>query len=519
MNKNITQKIKQLFLLMIYKYDMNKLKFILTLSFLISLIGIASAQQNCIKDRFDIKWDREITTNQVSEYTVSDNLWTIKTKDINAKYTLWKWDKKIKSEQGEKFFFNFEDEGEYILKSSFSIEGCKYELEKRLEIFYKSIIYIWYDLKEFEIWYESNFKNNAILFNKVLVSNNIFSEDEIKNKILEKQNAIKNAGTILINNKETDTIFQVLSKLSKSENLNLANKEIFVINNTNKHFMKRILSKYIVLIDNQSTYLINDDHILNILSDLSFGRDVVEESLIEVFPLSFQKTSGWLLLSYLIDNLIANDFPINLIWLLLTLTVATLFITAFRQIVWFSVFGTFSPLLFGLSISVLWTQASIIFFLIAFIATVITRMITKKFYLLNSAKISLLITIYFMTILVVLWLDKSLWFNMIDLQIFNNAFSIFPIIFLILVTDKVFNEWFKIFSKWWLISLAEFILVSIFVYITISSTRIRLVLLSYPELIILILILIMIVWRFTWLQVLEYFRFMPLLKWEGDEEE
>jgi hypothetical protein len=108
---------------------------------------------------------------------------------------------------------------------------------------------------------------------------------------LKQQNAIKNADIILVNNRETDTIFQVLSKLSKSENINLSNKEIFIVNNTNKHFMKRILSKYIVLINNQSTYLVNDNHTLNLLSDLSFGRDVIKESLIEVFPLYFQKTS------------------------------------------------------------------------------------------------------------------------------------------------------------------------------------------------------------------------------------
>ena len=496
---------------------MKKLLSLIILS--IGFLSVTSAQNYCIPDRFEIKWDAKITINQVSEYNITDNWWTTKLTDLKANYTLWKWDTKLESAQGDKFFFNFENEWEYIIKSNFSIEWCKYELEKKLEVFYKSIVYIWYDLEEFNIWYENNFKNNAILFNKVLVSNNIFSENDIKNKILEKQNAVKNADIILVNNRETDTIFQVLSKLSKSENINLSNKEIFVINNTNKHFMKRILSKYIVLINNQSTYLVNDNHTLNLLSDLSFGRDVIDESLIEVFPLYFQKTSGWMLLSYLIDNLIANDFPINLIWLFLTLTVATLLITAFRQIIWFSVFGTFSPLLFGLSISVLGVQASIIFFLIAFIATVITRVITKKFYLLNSAKISLLITIYFMTILIVLWLDKSLGFNMIDLQIFNNAFSIFPIIFLILVTDKVFHEWFKIFSKWWLISLAEFVLVSILVYTIISSTWIRLVLLSYPELIIFIWILIMAVWRFTGLQILEYLRFMPLLKWDEEEEE
>jgi hypothetical protein len=480
---------------------------------------ISYAQSYCDIDRFDIKWDNAITINQVSEYTIYDAFGIIKSTDIKASYSLWKGNQKMESAQWDKFFYNFETEWEYFLKSEFSIEWCKYDIEKKLDVFYKSIFYIWYDLDEFSIGYETNFKNNAILFNKAIISSNIFSEDEIKSKLVEQQSFLKNSNIIIVNNKETDTVFQTLSKLSKSEKLDLSNKDIFVINNTNKHFMKRILSKYVNLINNKNIYMVNDAHKLSLISELSFGKNIIDDSLIEFSPLAFQKPSRWLILSYIIDTLIANGLPINLIWLFLTLSVATLLITVFRQVIGFSVFGTFSPLLFGLSISVLWTKASVIFFLIAFIATVITRLITKRFYLLHSAKISLLITLYFLAIAVFLWLDKILNINMVDLNMFNNAFAIFPVLFLILVTDKVFHDWFKMFSKWRLISLVEFLVVSILVYFIISSIWIRAILLSYPEIILVVVFMIMIVWRFTWLQVLEYFRFMPLLKWEGDEEE
>ncbi|HRX63501.1 MAG TPA: 7TM domain-containing protein [Candidatus Absconditabacterales bacterium] len=483
------------------------------------IIGASSAQRYCDPDRVELKGDSSITTNQVSEYTINDT-WGMKSSDeLTAYYSLWKGSQRFESVQGDKFFFNFEDEGEYILKASLTVDNCRYNLEKKLDVFYKSVFYIGYDLEEFEIGYENNFKNNAILFNKALISNNVFSEDEIINKLLEQQNTLKNSDIIVINNKETDTVFQILGKLSKSENIDFSDKEIFVINNTNKHFMKRILSKYIMLINNDSIYMVNNDHLLNVISDLSFGKDIINESLIEIFPLSFQKTSRALILSYITDTLIANGLPINLMGLFLTLSVAALIITIFRQVIGFSVFGTFSPLLFGLSISVLGTQATIIFFLIAFIATVLTRLITKKLYLLHSAKMSLLITLYFLTIVVFLGLDKILGTNIVDLQIFNNVFSIFPVMFLILVTDKVFHEGFKMFSRGWLISLVEFIIVSIIVYAVISSVWIRSILLSYPEIIILIGIAIMVVGRFTGLQILEYFRFMPLLKGEGDEEE
>jgi hypothetical protein len=113
----------------------------------------------------------------------------------------------------------------------------------------------------------------------------VFSEDEITNQLLEKQNVLKNSDIIIINDRETDTVFQILSKLSKSENMDFSNKEIFVINSTNKHFMKRTLSKYIRLISDNSMYMVNSDHLLNLMSDLSFGKSIVEESLIEIFPL------------------------------------------------------------------------------------------------------------------------------------------------------------------------------------------------------------------------------------------
>ncbi|HKL43703.1 MAG TPA: 7TM domain-containing protein [Candidatus Absconditabacterales bacterium] len=489
---------------------------VLGLSF---IIGVSAAQRYCDPNRIELKGDSSITTNQVSEYTINDT-WGLKdSSELNSYYSLWKDDQRLESVQGDKFFFNFESEGEYLLKASLTLDNCKYDLEKKLDVFYKSVFYIGYDLEEFGIGYENNFKSNAILFNKVLVSNSVFSEDEIVNKLLEKQNILKNSDIIIVNNKETDTVFQILGKLSKSENIDFSKQEIFVINNTNKHLMKRILSKYIMLIKNENIYMINNDHLLNLISEISFGKNIVNESLIELFPLSYQKTSNRLVLSYIIDTLIANGLPINLIGLFLTLSVAALIITIFRQVVGFSVFGTFSPLLFGLSISVLGTHATIIFFLIAFIATVLARLITKKFYLLHSAKISLLIIIYFLTIILFLGLDKILGINMVDLQIFNNVFAVFPIMFLILVTDKVFHEGFKMFSKGWLISLVEFLIVSILVYFTISSIWIRSVLLSYPEIIILVGFLIMLVGRFTGLQVLEYFRFMPILKGEGNEEE
>ena len=346
-----------------------------------------------IDNRFLIRGHQDIIVQQIAEYHVIDSRnqnWV-----INANFSIFKDNKKINTSYWESFNFSIEAEWTYVLKSEITIEDCTYQIQSDINVFNWSIVYIWDNLDDFQLWYENNFKDHGILFTKIISNNNVFLENELKEELIKQKIFIDNASTIIINNKDLEYIFQILSKLDESDELKLWNKTIFIVNNTNKHFIKRTLSKYSNILENENKYMINSSDLIALLSNLSFNKDVLWEKLIEVFPLSFEWKSRWLVLSYFIDNLIANWVPINLIWLLLTLTLATLVVTAFRQLIWFSVFGTFSPLLFGLSIAVLGIKTSILFFIIAIIATLLTRLITKRLYLLNSAKLSLLLGIYF----------------------------------------------------------------------------------------------------------------------------
>ena len=470
-----------------------------------------------IDERFIVKWNSDIIMQQIAEYHVVDT-WN-QNEVVEANFSIFNKDKKINTSKWESFSFSSDAEWKYVLKSEVLFEDCVYQIQTDINVYNWSIVYIWDNLDDFQLWYENNFKDHWILFTKIISNSNVFLENELKEEIVKQKVYIDNANVIIINNKDLEYVFQILSKLDEDDELNLSNKTIFIVNNTNKYFVKRTLSKYSNILENENKYMINSSDLIALISNLSFDKDVLGEKLIEVFPLSFEWKSRWLFLSYFIDNLIANWVPINLIGLLLTLTFAALIVTAFRQIIWFSVFWTFSPLLFGLSIAVLWVKTSIIFFIIAIIATLITRLITKRLYLLNSAKLSLLLGIYFLTTILILWVNSVFNLDILSYQIFSNTYVIFPILFLIFATDKIFWEWYKIFSKQQMISLFEFIIISTVVVLIINSVRLRLILLSYPEIIILLIIAIIIVWRFTWLQLFEYFRFSPILKWEWEEEE
>lgn len=386
-----------------------------------------------------------------------------------------------------------------------------------------TIIYIWEQWEEFDLGFQQNFDKQKILLQEIFVSDNKnFSEEEISMKIKDNLTDIQASNTLIINTSKFDVLLQILWKLHVTDNLNLQDKTIYLVTNSNKFFLKRMLAKYIKPIDITTIYTLSDDKLLNFLSTLSLGKITNHENYITPFSLSFQESPKYLAISYLVDRLIYHGFPVELITMFLVLSFGTLLISIFRQIVGFSVFGIYSPLLFAVSMSILWVQFSLALLGIWLLTKLFMRIFTKRVYLLHNAKSALLIILYFVLLLFFFWINTAFWLHWIDINMLTNSYIIFPMIFIILVSDKVFNEGFKLFSAGRRVAFSEFIIVSFAVYGLFYRTGLKHLLLAFPELLILIFFLNIAVWRFTGLQLLEYFRFMPLLKnssWTEEEEE
>lgn len=383
-----------------------------------------------------------------------------------------------------------------------------------------TIMYIWEQGEAFDLWFQQNFDKQKTLLQEIFISENKnFSEEEILTKIQNNIPDIQTSNILIINTSNFDILLQILAKVHISENLNLKDKTIYLVTNSNKFFLKRILAKYIKPIEITKIYTLSQDKLLNFLSTLSLGKITNNEDYIAPFTLSFHETPKYLAISYLVDRLISHGFPIELITMFLVLSLWTLLISILRQIVGFSIFGIYSPLLFAVSMSILGVPFSLTLLAIGLIAKLLIRLFTKKIYLLHNAKTSLLILLYFFLMLIIFWLNNIFWFNLINISLFTNGFIIFPMIFIILVSDKVFNEWFKLFSAWRRVAFAEFLIVSFVVYGLFYRTWLKHLLLAFPELLILIFLLNIAVGRFTGLQLLEYFRFMPLIKKSSESEE
>jgi len=477
----------------------------------------------CENRIYDIKGLSDIKKNQTSEYSLirwQDKYFgPINFKSV--KFTLSKNKKTIAKSSSDLISFTPTELWTYNLQvEAIDNENCYSNINKTINVHEKIVLYLWKDTEDIQAGFDENFQKYNTLFKKVIIKDKkLFWEDELFSELSENSSYIKNSSIIIINTNNFDSLFQSLWSINKIEPLNLNKKDIYLITDLNKHFLKRILAKYLNIIEVEEIYTVDEKDFFGVLSKLSFNKELKNDQTITPFSLSLQQSPKYILISYLIDNLIYNWFPVDLIWMLLILCIATLIISIFRQVIWFSIFGIYSPLLFGLAMAMLNIELSLFLLAIWILAKLLTRLISKKIYLLFNAKLSVLVVLYFLLTIIILGLDKILHTNIINLDLFNNGFIIFPVVFIIIVTDKVFNEWFKVLSLGWWISFVEFLIVSFSVFGLLNRWWMKHTLLSYPESILLVLLLHIVIGRFTGLQLLEYLRFMPLIKKHFDSEE
>jgi hypothetical protein len=121
-----------------------------------------------------------------------------------------------------------------------------------------------------------------------------------------------------------------------------------------------------------------------------------------------------------------------------------LIIAIFRQIIGFSVFGVYTPLLFALLLVVFGYKITLLLFVASILANIVTYFITKKIYILYSSKISLNYIVY--TVLTIIGAGILASYNLLDLTVLNLSvvllFFILPVL-----TKNIVKEDTNIFSK------------------------------------------------------------------------
>ncbi|UFX82662.1 7TM domain-containing protein [Candidatus Absconditicoccus praedator] len=476
--------------------------------------------QECVEDKYKIEGNFDLKLGNPGNYEVTAG-------DIGffvpeeSNFYVYSGSEELFNYQGTNFAYNFEEAGEYQIFGHFVDEdGCEYEVWETINVYEQIYLYITDQEGTFDYIGTQRFADNNIFLKKVVLPQKTFLvEDDFFQLFSDDISNFIDAERIIINTSNFPTIFDFMGRFGDLYNINFADKDIYLVTGTGFNFLKRTIAQYINKIGITSINVVSQNDLIKLFSDLADTKKVTKDKdYVELFSIDFEDVQKQYFLSYVVDYLVYNEFPINLIGLMLTISVGVLIVSIFRQVIGFSVFGVYNPILFAVSMVVLGIQLTFVLLFISFLSSIIINLFTRRVYLLHSAKISLLMIIYFVIGFFVFWADRFFAFNIVDYSIFTNSFIIFPLIFLIIVANKVFSENFSLFSKGWIVSFIEFIIVSFVVYWVLTWHGFQFFMLSYPDIIFFVLLLNILVGRFTGLQLLEYLRFRPLMKNSGEEE-
>lgn len=311
-----------------------------------------------------------------------------------------------------------------------------------------------------------------------------------------------------------DFVFNVLSNINKNIALNEDfNKTLNIISiswynidilwSYLKNFLsnKSWINKLIILNEN-SKYLILKQ---NLIADLEKELSENKHDFIDV-NLTNNDVNNFFFVSKFINNLSNLWYSTNSIYMFLIIPFVLTAVIFFKHFIWISPIWIAIPLFITLLFFKLWVFVTLFLIIFYVSLNLFLSMITDRYNLLYAPKMVFLITINIITF--VLFINIWYWFWIIWL----NASDMLYFIIFILLSEKMINI---IISKDLLEYKESFfytILISLFCFWILSINAIKIITLSYPEIILWLIPINFLIWKFSWLRVTEYFRFKEIIK-------
>lgn len=252
-----------------------------------------------------------------------------------------------------------------------------------------------------------------------------------------------------------------------------------------------------VIVNNPET-----DKIISALKDENLDYQIISQhsqrSLDKITPFNF--------MSFLLNYLINKGVSQNTIFLILILPIVATIISFARQIIGVKAFGIYMPSIIALTFIETDIKWGLCILLVILIAGTIIRMLAKKLRILYMPRMAIVLTLVALVI-----------FAMFVLSAYSNRtgllnISIFPILMMIILSEKFVEVQIEKGNKEAIRLTLETLILAIISYYIVSWESFKILILAYPELILLTIVLNILFGKFTGLRVVEYFRFRKLLK-------
>jgi hypothetical protein len=207
---------------------------------------------------------------------------------------------------------------------------------------------------------------------------------------------------------------------------------------------------------------------------------------------------------------------LQIIRFFLLIPLLALLMTILRQVVWFTTYSIRYPLIVARCWMMIGWVETWLLLAAWWLSVLLVAWLTKKMYLLSWAKTALIWGFY--AVICLVWYYWILEYNLAQLQMIDPSMLLY-VIMLLYVCMSIFRSPSLMLKRKRWIGIIQFVIVTYTVVVVFESEVVFDFLLTFPDSTWIVLICITVAWRFTWLQLTEYARFMPLISHLTNEEE
>ena len=351
------------------------------------------------------------------------------------------------------------------------------------------------------------------------------AEKELAQKILKSKDDIRQASSIVVwteNNVGLNALLEVaqdLTKVSGENGSNLdsfgfANKYFVVITDQNFSATARLGQSVYNLISPQFIVLTRAEAMNEVFSTTDFSgllnRLKYGQTDYRLVGLHTQRDVNRLkwsnFVSYFVSYMVDNGVALNTIYLILVLPIIATVIAFFRQIIGVKAMGIYMPSIVAVSFLVTGLKYGLALFLMTLIVGTASRLFARKVRLSYLPRMAIVLTMVsfsiFLAFLLGAWMNKT---GLLEI-------SIFPILVMVLLTEKFISVQIERGHKSAIILVLETLFLSIICYWLVSWQFMRTFILGYPEFILGTIILNVLIGKWTGLRLTEYYRFRKVIK-------
>ena len=490
---------------------------------------------NGIQINYDINIDEEIkktykpeisinTNYEINLETLEENLKIINpTKNFSFVWNL-KW---ASTQSGSVFKRTFSEKWEKELELTIkeTLKGSNDENDEKI-IFNKTYEILVYEKSFFLIYsdeIDKNDVNSYIDFSKKdgVFINTLWPLNKTDIELTNITNNIENyeklwwlKSDFIIVWWARDFIFNILSNINRELIINqntqkkyniisLSNYNINILSSYLRNFLaNKFWINKLVLLNENSKYLILKQ---NLISDLEKELTENKHDFIDI-NLKNNEVNNLFFISKFINNLSNLWYSTTNIYIFLIIPIILTIIVVFKHFIWFSPIWITIPLFLTLLFLKIWFFLSLFLIFLYICLNLFLSLIIDRYNLLYAPKIVFLIIINFIFFILFINIGYSL--NLISL----NLSDILYFVIFIIISEKIINI---ITSKDLLEYKESFfytILIWVFSFTILKINSIKVLMLSYPEIILLLIPINFMIWRFSWLRITEYFRFKEIIK-------